>query len=144
MCLRRLIVIEGLRKLREKIDKFIESSPLAQHITSFYNLKLAVADRILLSSDILKYVLGSSKNRIVFIQGQSGSGKSTLLKQIRVDILRKEGEQRKFEGSGAFQIPLLAKCNSLMCSSLSQLVIKEFSVVAEKLTESDLIEGSVG
>ena len=139
----KLFINEGLLKLRNDVDKFKDQSPLAQHITGFYNLKLAIENKVIPSSMLLKFCAESPNNRIIFIEGQSGSGKSTLVKQIRADILQKDGEPRKFEGSGTFQIPLFFSCRTVNCKTMFHLVKLTFNGIAQKLKEEELVEESI-
>ena len=140
----KLFIKEGVPKLREDIDKFKDNSPLAQHITGFYNLKLTNGEKVIPSSEILRPREENPNNRILFIEGQSGSGKSTLVKQIRTDILQKDGKPRKFEESRAFQIPLFFPCRNVNCRTMVGLVKLTFHGVARKLKEEELVEDSIG
>ena len=140
----KLILKEGIPMLRNDIDKFKDQSPLSQHITGFYNLKLTNREKVMQSSELLRPFGESQNNRIIFIEGQSGSGKSSLVKQIRADILQNDGEPRKFEGSSAFQIPLFFPCRNVNCRTMVDLVRLTFHGVSRKLKEEELVEESIG
>ena len=140
----KLFIKEGVQMLRKDIGKFRDNSPLSQHITGFYNLKLTNGRKIIPSSEILKPREESPKNRIIFIEGRSGSGKSTLVKQIHADILQEDGEPRKFEGSSAFQIPLFFSCRNVNCRTMVHLIRHTFCAIAQKLKEKELVEYCIG
>ena len=141
---RKLFIKEGMQMLRDDNDKFIDQSPLAQHIRGFYDLNLAIEEKVIPSSKLLRFCDESPNNRIMFIEGHSGSGKSTLVKQIRADILQKDGKPRIFEGSEAFQIPLFLSCRTVNCKTMPQLFRLLFGRVAQKLRGEELIEESIG
>ena len=140
----KLFINEGVKMLRKDIGKYRDNSPLAQHITGFYNLKLTNGEKVLQSSEILRPREKSSNNRIIFIEGRSGSGKSTLVKQIHEDILQKDEELRKFEGSSAFQIPLFFSCRNVNCRTMVHLIRRTFGALAQKLKEKELVEYCIG
>ena len=140
----KLIINEGVPNLREKLLKFRESSPFLHHITGFYDLNLTVGNRIIKSSNLLKYCTECPINRIIIIQGQSGSGKSTIVKEMQEDILRNQTEHRRFVDSKAIQIPLFFGCRTLNCRTLPQLISKEFPNLRTKLSDSQLIKESIG
>ena len=140
----KLIINEGVPKLRKDIGKYRDNSPLAQHITGFYNLKLTNGRKVIPSSEILRPREESPNNRIIFIEGRSGSGKSTLVKQIRADILQQDGKPRKFEGSSAFQIPLFFSCRNVNCRTMVHLIRHTFCAIEKKLREKELVEYCIG
>ena len=140
----KLLINEGVQMLRKDIDKYKDKSPLAQHITGFYNLKLTNGEKVIPSSELFRPLEESPNNRIIFIEGQSGSGKSTLVKQIRADILQEDEKPRKFEGSSAFQIPLFFPCRNVNCRTMVDLIKLTFHGVARKLKAEELVEMSIG
>ena len=66
------------------------------------------------------------------------------MKRIRADILQKDGEPRKFQGSGAFMIPLFFSCRNVNCRTIIRLVKLTFREIAQKLIEEELVEESIG
>ena len=141
---RKLFIKEGVPKLRKDIAKYQDKSPLVQHITGFYNLKLTNGNKVIPSTELLRPSGDSSNNRIIFIEGQSGSGKSTLVKQIRADILQEDDKPRIFARSRAFQIPLFFPCRNVKCRTMVDLVKLTFHGVARKLKEEELVGDSIG
>mgnify|MGYP000554300465 CR=1 FL=1 len=140
----------GLLQLREKVKKFKErSSPLLKQVENFYNIKVKVegTGEIIASEGILKCFEQKNEDvpmkNIIVLQGESGTGKTTLLRAAQEDVLRKAVE-KKFEGSQAFEIPLLIACRNAPYSTLSEFWGNEFSEVAERVTGSDLIETALG
>ena len=138
-----LLKEDGLKQLREKVEKFKEKSPLLQQLQSYFHLQLCGTKGKITSKGILKS-LNELEEQIIIIEGESGSGKTLLLREFLRDILRIEGEVNKFEGSQAFEIPLLIACRNVSYRTLSELWRKEFSEVVERVEGKDLIDTALG
>ena len=137
------ILKRGIRELREKRQAFKGNSPYLQHIKSFYFLQLSVPDAkkgtTISSKEILKFCF-EKRAHILFIEGQSGTGKSFLMRKIEEDFLLDEGKTRNFEGSEAFQIPLLFTCRTRTCTTVADLTRQAFQDSLASLKENSLVE----
>ena len=140
---KELILKRGIRELREKRQAFKGNSPHLKDIKSFYYLQLSVPDdkeRTTIScKEILKFC-SEKKDRILFIEGHSGAGKSFLMRKIEEDFLLNEGKTRNFEGSEAFQIPLLFECRTRTSTTVADMTRQAFQDSLAGLKENGLVE----
>ena len=137
------ILKRGIRERREKRQAFQGNSPYLQHIKNFYNLQLsapnAKKETTISCKEILKFCTEKG-DRILFIEGQSGAGKSFLINKIEEDFLLDEGKTRNFEGSEAFQIPLLFACRTRTSTTVAELTRQAFPDSLASLKEDGLVE----
>ena len=140
---REAMLKTGIRELREQRQTFQGNSPHLQHIKSFYHLQLSVPNAeegaTISCKEILKFCTDKG-DRILFIEGQSGAGKSFLLNKIEEDFLLDEGKTRNFEGSEAFQIPLLFACRTRTSTTVADLTRLTFRRSLASLKEDTLVE----
>ena len=137
------ILKRGIRERRGKRQAFKGNSPHLQHIKSFYHLQLSVPNAeegaTISCKEILKFCTEKG-DRILFIEGQSGAGKSFLINKIEEDFLLDEGKTRNFEGSEAFQIPLLFACRTRTSTTVAELTRQAFPDSLASLKEDGLVE----